>query len=104
MENIFKLINNRLHNLEGIIKQHKYCIDNNIAIHQYEDNLIKVEKEYKQLNEEYNELKQYCIKRKMQQLLITVGCIKRNPTTNFDVNNWTIIGYVLYTLLYAVRI
>jgi len=65
MENIFKLINNRLHNLEGIIKQHKYCIDNNIAIHQYEDNLIKMEKEYKQLNEEYKELKQYCIKRKM---------------------------------------
>ena len=65
MENIFKLINNRLHNLEGIIKHHKDCIDNNIAIHQYEVNLIKMEKEYKELNEEYEELKQYCIKRKM---------------------------------------
>jgi hypothetical protein len=65
MENIFKLINNRLHNLEGVIKQYKYCIDNNIAIHQYEDNLIKMEKEYKELNEEYEELNQYCIKCKM---------------------------------------
>ena len=65
MENIFKLINNRLHNLEAIIKQHKCCIDNNIAIHQVKDNLIKMEKEYKELIEEYEELKQYCIKRKM---------------------------------------
>jgi len=65
MENTFKLIKNRLHNLEAIIKQHKHCIDNNIAIHQYEDNLIKFEKEYSELKNEYEELKQYCLVRKM---------------------------------------
>ena len=65
MENTFKLINNRLHNLEAIIKQHKHCIDNNIAIHLYKDNLIKFEKEYSELKNEYEELKQYCVVRKM---------------------------------------
>ncbi len=65
MENTFNLINNRLHNLEGLIKQHKYCIENNIMPHLYDDSLIKNEKEYSELKKEYEELKQYCVRRKL---------------------------------------
>ncbi len=61
MQNTFRLINNRLKNLEAMIKQNKYCIDNNIAVDTYKDSLIKAEKEYKELEKEYEEIKQYCV-------------------------------------------
>lgn len=65
MENVFNLINNRLHNLVGAIKQHKYCIENNLDIGFYEGSLVVLEKEYSELQKEYEELKQYCISRKV---------------------------------------
>lgn len=63
MENIFRLINNRLHNLEGVIKQHRYCLENNISVDLYKDNLTKLEKEQDELKREYEELKKYCVTR-----------------------------------------
>ena len=62
MENTFKLIRIRLGILEGVIKQHKSCIERNLSVPHYKDSLIKLEKEYEELNKEYEELKQYCIK------------------------------------------
>jgi len=56
MEHITRLVKIRLHNLEGVIKQHKYCKENNIAIDMYEENLIKLEKEYEGLKEEFKQL------------------------------------------------
>ena len=35
MKNIVNLIKIRLYNLEGVIKQHKYCIENNISFIPY---------------------------------------------------------------------
>lgn len=62
MENTFKLIRVRLGVLKDVIKQHKFCIENNLNVPHYKDSLIKREKEYEELNKEYEELKQYCIK------------------------------------------
>jgi hypothetical protein len=61
MENTFKLISNRLSNLEAIIKQHKYCIKENISVDLYKVRLFELEKEYSNLKNEYEELKKYCI-------------------------------------------
>lgn len=63
MDNVFKLINNRLGILDQLIKQHKYCIQENIYADWYKSQLITVEREYKELKKEYEELIQYCIKR-----------------------------------------
>lgn len=58
LSHIPALINNRLQNIETIIRQHKYCIDNNISIDQYKENLVRLEKEYAELASEYKILKQ----------------------------------------------
>ena len=63
MENTFKLINNRLENLEAMIKQHKYCIENNNSVGWYKTSLVEAEKEYNGLKKEYEELKKYCVAR-----------------------------------------
>ena len=63
MENTFKLINNRLNNLEAVIEQHKHCIENNISVDWYKGSLTELEKEQVGLKKEYEELKKYCVAR-----------------------------------------
>ncbi len=66
MKHTFGLIDNRIKNIEGAIKQHKYCIENDINKDFYKDSLLHLEKELDELTEEYKLLKKhnkkYCIK------------------------------------------
>lgn len=51
------LIKNHLHNLEAAIKQHKYCIENEIHVDYYKDSLVNLEERYSELNKEYELIK-----------------------------------------------
>ena len=61
MKHTIALIKHRLHNLEGSIIQYKHCIENNIAVHLYEEQLKLHETEEAELKIELERLLMYII-------------------------------------------
>jgi hypothetical protein len=61
MKHTLALIKHRLSNIDGTIKQHKSCIENNIEIVFYEENLKVLETEQTELKAEYDKLVRYII-------------------------------------------
>ncbi len=60
----FNLIERRVNNLNGIIKQSEYCIENNMHVDYYQEKLTEAIQEKENLLTQENQLRDFIIKDK----------------------------------------